>query len=544
MRTGPPTNRDMQVDLFGAALFLSLFTAESLADYAHAGVDAARAFLEEECAGGLIELISPGRSPTSLYRVRTERRDELLQRLAEHRREQSGSSVTGYHARPANRDADDYSPITLLESTLAALAENERESADDRQELIDQANIRFRGAKADLGALIADGVELSEIHQLVARLMSAKENLAIALIPPDPPSEISNLVPDDFIQFLRDWTAPIKILMPRDKRLKLFATHSPAEFIDFTLRRAAIRSGTSSAIFEPAYHLLQRKEMFDLDISDLIVQQVRQRILALSSASEPFAVTALSVIAAVFEIREAAEPLMAALLLSGIAGRMLAQHRRVCLMAVAHLARPRHAIRDPQILSVASVCHYLLLRAGGLDTDLDILTPAALQAPGVDAGELLHRLGESMFTRSGMKPDWRARTDEGSLMRNLALATHAPGFPLLQDHLSDLLEESYGRTLIARLSAPEHEALDLTDANGSSSFIVRLGKRVTSYLNLSKPSTAPLVLTDRAADRLSHLLTSRTWDRRSRGGAQLQTTFSAQLGRRAANRVISLSGTG
>jgi hypothetical protein len=45
-------------------------------------------------------------------------------------------------------NADSYSAITLLESTLAALAENEPESTDDRQELINQANIRFRGAKA------------------------------------------------------------------------------------------------------------------------------------------------------------------------------------------------------------------------------------------------------------------------------------------------------------------------------------------------------------------------------------------------------------
>jgi hypothetical protein len=54
MQTEPSTNRNMQVDLFGAALFLDRFTAESLAGYAHAGVDAARAFLEEECGPGLL----------------------------------------------------------------------------------------------------------------------------------------------------------------------------------------------------------------------------------------------------------------------------------------------------------------------------------------------------------------------------------------------------------------------------------------------------------------------------------------------------------
>jgi hypothetical protein len=544
MQTEPSTDRNKLVDLLGAALFLDRFTVESLADYAHAGIDAARVFLTEGCAAGLIEPISPEQSPTSPYRVRTTRRDELLQRLAEYRRERIGPSVTGYHARPANRDAEDYSPIALLESTLAALAENEPESTEDRQELIDQADIRFRGAKADLGALIANGVELSEIHQFVTRLMSAKENLAIALIPPDPPSAAANFVPEDFIQFLSDWTTPIKIQTLNDKPLKLFATHSATEFVEFTLRRAGVRSGMSSSIFEPAYHLMRRKEMFGPDVSDLIVQQVRQRILALSRTSEPFTIAALSVIAAVFEIREAAEPLLAALLLPGITERMLAHHRRPCLMAIARLARPHHAMRDSQILSAASVCHYLLLRAGGAGTDLDILTPAALQAPGVDASELLHRLGERLFGRSGLKPEWRTRIDEGSLMRNLALALYVSEFSLLQDHLADLLEESYGRSLIARLSAPEHEALDLTDANGSSSFIVRIGKRVASYLNLNRPPLTALVLTNKAADRLSHLLTSRMWDHRSHAVLQLRPTFSGQLGRRAANGAISLSGRG
>jgi len=540
MQTEPSTYRHKLVDLLGAALFLDRFTAESLADYANAGIDAARAFLEEECAAGLIEPISPERIPTSPYRVRTTCRDELLQRLAQYRRERSGSSATEYRPRPASKDAEDYSPMELLETTLAALADNDPEGTEDRQELIDQANIRFRGARADLGALVANGVELGEIHQFVTRLMSAKDKLAIALIPPDPPSETFNLAPDDFVRFLRDWTAPISVQTSSDTPPKLFATHSPTEFIDFTLKRATMRSSTSSAIFEPAYHLMRRKEMFGPDVSDLIVQQVPQRIWALSRTSEPFAIAALSVIAAIFEIRDAAEPLLSALLLPGITERMLANHRRLCLMAVARLARPRHAMHDAQILSAASVCHYLLVRAGGAEADLDILTPAALQAPGADTGELLHRLGESLFARNGLKSEWRERIDEGSLMRNLALAIYASGFSLLQDHLSDLLEEGYGRRLIARLSAPEHEALDLTDANGSSGFIVRIGKRVASYLNLNRPPLTALDLTDKAAGRLSNLLTSRMWDRRSRTVLQLRPTFSAQLGRRAANRVVSL----
>jgi hypothetical protein len=542
MPTEPSTDPNKLVDLLGAALFLDRFTAKSLASYAHADMHAAQLFLEEGCAAGLIEPISPEWIPTSLYRVRTTHRDELLQRLAEHRRERSASSVTGYHPLPANTDAEDYTPITLLESTLAALTESDPESTEDRQELIDQANIRFRGAKADLGALIANGVELSEIHQFVTRLMSAKENLAIALVPPDPLSAASELVPHDFIQFLRDWTAPITIEVPTDKPLKLFATHNQAEFVDFTLRRASIRSSRASSILEPAYYLIRRKEIFGSDVSDLITQQIRQRILALSRTSEPFAIAALSVIAAVFELREAAEPLLAALLIPGVTERMLAHHRRPCLMAMARLARPHHAMRDPQIFSAASVCHYLLLRAGAAETDLDILTPAALLAPGVDAGELLHRLGERLFARSGLKPQWRARIDEGALMRNLALAIYVSGFSLLQDHLSDLLKKSYGRSLIARLSAPEHEALDLTDANDSSGFIVRIGKRVASYLNLSRPPLTSLVLSNKAADRLSHLLTSRMWNRRSHTALQLRPTFSGQLGRRAANGAISLSG--
>src|SRR5215469_10034204 len=543
------TKRKVRVSLLGTALFLGEFCVESLANHAAVGINEARAFLDEGCAAGLIEPISPGHSPTlhqevkgaptRLYRVCTRRRDELLRRLAELRRESTRSSVTSDHSP---EDAEDCSPLALLEVTLAALAACDLESADEWQELIDQAKIRFRGAEADLGVFVANGADLGEILCFVTRLEAARQNLRTASIPrPAVLLATNSLSPKEFVEFLRDWTAPLSVPALRREAAEPFSAHGTLEFVDFTLMRAAARPNVESAVFEPAYLLLRGKGVWEPAASEMIAHQVCERIRAFSANTEPLVLAALSVMAAALEIHAAAEPLMIGLLLPRVMERMRAQHRRTCLMALARLARPRLAIRDNRTLAAAAVCHYLLLRAESCNDDLDILAPAALQAPGADAGKLLHHLAKSIFARNGMKADWRKRTDEGSLARNLALAIQAPGFPLLQKHLSDLLEDSAGRSLIARMTAPEHEALDLTDTNSSHSFIVRLGRRTAACLGSGKPFEVPLILSGKAADKLSDLLTSRNWDIRA-PISQLRTSFSAQLGRRNANRATSLSG--
>jgi hypothetical protein len=541
------TKRKVRVSLLGAALFLGEFCAESLADHAQVGIKEARAFLDEGCATGLIEPILPAHSltlhqevkgaPTTLYRVCPGRREELLRRLAEHRREPTRSSVTSDHAP---KDAEDYSPLALLEATLAALAACDLESSDEWQELIDQAKIRLRGAEADLGVFIANGADLGEILSFATRVEAARKNLTTASIPrPAVLPATNNLSTKQFVEFLRDWTAALSVPALRREAVEPFSAHRTLEFVDFTLRRAAARPRVESAVFEPTYLLLQGKGAWEPAASEIIAAQVCERIRAFSANTEPLVLAALSVMAAALEIHAAAEPVMIGLLLPGVMERMLAQHRRTCLMALAHLARPRLAIRDNRTLAAASVCHYLLLRAESCDDDLDILAPAALQAPGADAGKLLHHLAKSIFAHNGMKADWRKRTDEGSLARNLALAIQAPGFPLLRKHLSDLLEDSAGRSLIARMTAPEHEALDLTDTNSSASFIVRLGRRTAAYLSSGKPFEVPLVLSGKAADKLSDLLTSRNWNTRAPMISQLPTAFSAQLGRRNTNRATS-----
>jgi hypothetical protein len=548
MRMPAPRTSDTSLRLFGAALSLAAFGTRELAQHAQVKANAARAFVEDNCKAGLIERMpgSPvhrdehGGRPRNLYRVRAERRDEILRLLAEIRRGPAEGTMATFPPDMAGGDPEDYSPLALLESSLAALAKGEFDQAEERQELLDQADIRIRGAEADLRAMGANCADLREIERHAVRLGAARQALAAARTPSIAlPASAAPAVADVFLRFLRDWTIPVEVPEPEDRCTRdQLAAYDPGQVLDVVLHAAGTRPGSARSIFEPALLLLQAQAGWTRDTSVAVAAQVCARVLEASPSADAFGLAALAVIAAALEVRQAAEPLLTALLSSDLLDRIGAE-RRTCLMAIAHLARPSRAARDQLTLTAASVCQYLLARRASAADELDILAPAALQAPHVGSGDLLHRVGSAMFNRGGMKSEWRRHANEGALVRNLVLALQGMGFALLQDHMPGLLEESYGRGLLLRMSAPEHEALDLTDANGSPDFIIRVGRRVAAHLGVNQPLPVPLILDKKAADRLSDLLTSRTWASRAQTGDRLQSTFSSRLVRRGATAMTA-----
>lgn len=181
-----PTSRDNMagLKLLGGLVRLDAlqpdgFSAAQLADHARADPETARAFLNPRKGPDYTEVIpgakaavgadSRGR-PANLYRLRSNRRADLMRRLAEMRRELD--AATGAPALPA---AQLFAPLDLLEATVEEL-DRRGDPPDAWLERLAEAQLELGGATADLRALQAKASPDAMPFNL--RLAQLKDRLA------------------------------------------------------------------------------------------------------------------------------------------------------------------------------------------------------------------------------------------------------------------------------------------------------------------------------------------------------------------------------
>jgi len=142
------------------ALYPDGFTAAQLSDHAKVEPETARAFLNPEKGPGFAEVIPGAKSaaagdgrgrPANLYRLRPDRRAELMQQLVDLRRELD--TAIGI-PDPALEQV--FAPLDLLEATIAEL-ERGNDPIDAWRERLAEARLELSGATADLQALRTKG---------------------------------------------------------------------------------------------------------------------------------------------------------------------------------------------------------------------------------------------------------------------------------------------------------------------------------------------------------------------------------------------------
>jgi hypothetical protein len=180
-----PTSRDTLagLKLLGGLIRLDVlhpsgFTAAQLADHARVDAETARAYLNPEKGPGYAEVIpgakasagadgSRGR-PANLYRLRSDRRAALMQRLAEMRRELDGAA-----AAPEPPAEQLFAPLDLLEATVEQLERR----ADPPEIWIDrlgEARLELGGVSADLRALQAKASPAAKQYARRLKLLKAR----------------------------------------------------------------------------------------------------------------------------------------------------------------------------------------------------------------------------------------------------------------------------------------------------------------------------------------------------------------------------------
>jgi hypothetical protein len=166
------------------ALRPSGFTAYDLADHASVQAETARAFLNPSKGPGYAEAIpgakAPARPdgggrPATLYRLRADRRTDLLQRLTELRH---GLNLVANVPMPPKNEL--FAPLELLEATLEEL-ELRPGSPDEWRARLAEARLELRSGEADLRALQAKtsahapdfALRLSAVHNRLAAVERA-----------------------------------------------------------------------------------------------------------------------------------------------------------------------------------------------------------------------------------------------------------------------------------------------------------------------------------------------------------------------------------
>ena len=535
---------DAKLKLLGGSLYLHEFTARDLSEHARVKLETARAFADDNCDSGYFERVAGaggqrrGGRPANRYRLLPKGREEILRRLVDVRR---ALSVAG--DGNALEDPEDFSPLAMVKSSIDALTRGGFEHAQEREDLLEDARISLRGAEADFRAMVARQAEARELEVFAARLHEARNALARQVGSADADadsqhgvsdgrsktapkgadqsratpiqtrmSSIADLVPppkdvETYLQqFLMDWTTPLTT-----DQVPSVLAGEPAHLLDASL--AVPNDDPAGSIFTTSFVVLSS---YKASSQQALRALVLERISRLPADADSTTIAKLGMAAAVLDAVEAAEPLLGSLLslpASKQQGGADSEAKRICALALARLARPRLAAANRS--KPAAACHYLLARRQPEAGELAILAPAALAGRYGNNGELLLRFTDALFNENGMKPAFKTSFEEGAIARNMALAMQDSRFLLLMEHMPDLLERDSGRGLLLSMSAPEHGAMELVDADDRKQrFRIKVGAQVAKYLGISEPELFPLPVDRLTADRLSGVLTDRNWSSR------------------------------
>jgi hypothetical protein len=546
-----PASRDKaaQLKLMGGALRLAEFTARDLAEHAGVKRETARAFADDWCKAGFFRRFgkmaasSPAAGrPANRYGLLAKGEEEIMRRLVEVRRAAILSDETGPALPSPPDDGEDFSPLALLESSLAAVAAEDFSDDREKQELFADARASLTAAATDLRAMIARRAEAADVEDFAARLRSARMRLATlsgeasptyqpivvkqrganAQPPPPPihskpreeqppPSRLTDFLPAlasasaDIRLFLEDWTASLPDEAPS-------AQHqgSPDELLDAAL---ALPAGAPGSIFGASFTLMRSRGIWD---KDWLASAFRDRIAAAWHDPAPTIAAQLAVAAAVFDRVDLIDSLVGLLvqLPKNLRKDLDREAVRSCNLALARLARPRSAgdSTGSSRFVAAAACQYLLAREIVPDAEqLAILGPAALLSRYAGRDAMMQRFAKALFDDKGLKAQFKSQLREGVLAANMTLTFQENRFVLLKQCMQDLLAEDSGRGLLLSLSSPEHGALLLDDKTTKKHhFRIEVGQHIANYLGY-RPEPEIIGLPKAIANKMSNVLTDRAW---------------------------------
>lgn len=529
MALGRDRDRNANLKLFGGALRLAEFTAGTLAEHAGVKRETARAFAENSCARGILERVGQsavtdarGGRPANRYRVRPDRRAELLNRFLDIHRALVG--VCAAAGGNAHDDDNHLDCLALLDSAIDALDRGDFQGDRDRIRLLEDAQISVLGAEADFRALIYSQAEPTELEQFAVRLHGAKGRLErIRTSAPDTqhpapavaPRQVVVLSPTvtelmvsdqgtahSFWRFLGDWVGSFG-LPAADDDLVI------AEVPTLLAGMLALPRDTGGVLGPALVFARLKARISTSQLGEAVVDAIRR----LPPDASPISVGRLAAVAGAHDVTTAAEPLLAALLRAqGVLWAQGEQEvRRACAMALARLSRPHASgLLEPR---AAAACQYLLSMRKLDESDHVALLPAALTTRYSDTSKLLSRLAELLFDAQGSRRVLPTPFDLGALARNIALALHHNRFIPLADAIAGLLATAAGCNLLRTMTATQNRALELLDRDSDSMFVVRVAQPIAQYLGKQRADAVALRVGPAVIDDLSALLTKQTWER-------------------------------
>jgi hypothetical protein len=515
-----------KLKLLGGVIRLGTFTARELARHADVKGETARAFAEDRVKEGIFQKVGVRRPtegnrrsgrPENIYQVMPDHRLSILAHIVEVRR---GLEITDSSKTYQEADIDeDYTPITLLEADLSALAAGEFEHMDEQLDRLEQARIRLASAEADFRRLVLGRQSFSAIEVLAARLSRARATLRAQEIREDasPPQRSTalqvvttgapvtgvvsgHLTPEsnDFlggqgvVRFLLDWSATaegaLKALSPLPPRILDVLDEQRAEQLVRTTLRPSTQLMQAVGDWSPAKRVEFGRELLSH--------------LTTATTADIDSVPRLAIFAAVVEAQDAVEPLMVTLLRDGMIASMPPLGRRLSLLALARLGRPA---KQQFEMRTANICHYFMNRT---DDELSqpILAPAALQLRQVSFGRVINELASILYDRDGMQERWHAQIDEGAMMRNLAWVMLTDQCRGLRQHIPELLARDYGHAMLKALTSHAHGALRLTDRDDDIAYVVSAGRILAEQAGLFEEEI-PLAFPHKVNLRLREFLT-------------------------------------
>ncbi len=437
-----------------------------------------------------------------MYSLNEDRREEVSRAILEIRR-LLDVPPTAPTSILADFDGDDeLTPLTLFESIVRDFAADRVLDRISWQERLARARVRSRAAAADLAELRIAGrpEEVADVERRfkqASETLEAEERRGQALIRRDSTEKLD--ASGGLVVLGRDGPAASV-----EATLRLL--------LDWSRRPADAESSTDPVPTLPDWApdamaaLLYPARMLMRSASNLSIQELAgfgAQLIGRLESAEGREVASLAVSAAVTDISGSAELIAAALLRPRIADSVSPAELQLCLLSLARLARPcEHG------LAAAAACFHLLSRNPANTLAVPILVPAALSSPGADAGWLLNELARTLYDETGLREQWRARVDEGAVMRNLAWSMRGNHYKALQTQLAFLVSRKYGLGMLQALFKDKHGALQLQDRNGETSFEVSAGEILAERAGL-QDEPVPLMVDSHVGGKLTRLLVRR-----------------------------------
>ena len=473
--------------LLAAASRLRYFTLRDLAAHAGVPVETARSFLRrsdvvERIQGGARPARKRPGPPEARWQIIPARRAELADQVTAFARvvTEPPGNVAGMASGP--------SFLELLHGSLTSLTGPEAElNPAPRARELAMATRYLSAAQAELDERRALALPvMPEDEQAIAEAQQTLMQLQRATTAQPAPGGLLEPLDDmsrrEFATFLQNWLdsrPPQPPALEEEVAAELLARADPPALIDRLLQEASCLLPAHAA-FAPAVTLLRARYGWTKPWLERFVDALGERLAATATPAAIHQLPALAVLAATFDARRLADGL-ARTLLARQADHLGRELRRICLFALARLARPIPPDSVQPAKEAAAACYILFTLGRDSDDDLPALAPAVLAAPMVDTAAVLIRLGRLAFGKNGLEDRFSSWIDETAMLRNVALVLQRGGFESLRRHLKNLIDAPQAKALLMALKRTG--AIDWREGQARGEMLLRLGETVHAALD-------------------------------------------------------------